>query len=365
MISWALGVVMDERMNPVHPVQQLRVQMEDGHEADAILYTDTLRKAQPGDKVWLNTTAVQLRLGTGGVHIVVSFADDEGADLNQSIVQGQGHLMKLRYTPLQRAVLAVEEPDSPYHHLFTTPQTLSRMPVLIGELHSMLSVAATWLHYRKKSLRIVYIMSDGGSLPLAYSKTVPMLKQNGMIQHTITYGHAYGGDLEALNKYTALIAAKHVAKADLAIVTMGPGIAGTGTMLGHTGVETAEIANAVHRLGGQPVLIPRISFADQRKRHVGISHHCLTVYAQLLDRETVVPLPSSLSEEQQAYIAEQLSQIPQAHAVTQHVRIDQLKEALDLLSVPITTMGRDVMQDPAYFLTVAAAAEWAFHRLPA
>ncbi len=109
-----------------------------------------------------------------------------------------------------------------------------------------------WLKAQKPELRIAYIMSDGGALPLAYSRHVAILKQLSWLSGTVTYGQAYGGDLETMNKFTACIAARHILKADLIIACMGPGIAGTGTPLGHTGIEVGELINCVHQLGGKP-----------------------------------------------------------------------------------------------------------------
>ena len=61
----------------------------------------------------LNTTAVGLGLGTGGRHFVVARADGiEGVAFDEP---SGGHIMKLRYTPMQRDVLAVESPESPHH----------------------------------------------------------------------------------------------------------------------------------------------------------------------------------------------------------------------------------------------------------
>lgn len=362
MIACAVGVVMEEIPQPNEHIQWLKVRMMDGSKARAILYPDTLRRALPGDRVLMNTTAVQLKLGTGGAHIVISYMDEEDQGVDYERQDHAGHLMKLRYTPLQRAILAVEEPDSPYHDIFLQPQSLLQMPVIIGELHSMLPIATAWLRYRQSdaNLRIAYIMTDGGALPLNYSQSVSQLKQSEMIDHTITYGHAYGGDFEALNKYTALIAAKHIANANITIVTMGPGIAGTGTLLGNTGVETAEIVQAVYQLGGRPVLIPRVSFADERERHYGISHHCLSVYKYLLREQIDVPFPDSLTEGQLRYISEQLHTIQHAKMTFHNVQTKQVQEALGMLSFSVTTMGRSFEEDPAYFLTVAAAAEQAW-----
>ena len=71
---------------------------------------------------------------------------------------------------------------------------------------------------------------------------------------------------------------------------MGPGIAGTGTKYGFTGIEQGPILDAVHKLGGLPIAIPRISFADQRERHKGISHHSITVFKEIVNVNVNIPI---------------------------------------------------------------------------
>ena len=78
--------------------------------------------------------------------------------------------------------------------------------------------------------------------------------------------------------HTGLLAARHVLGADLAVVAQGPGNLGTGTRWGFSGVAAGEAVNAVAALGGRPVASLRVSGADPRERHRGISHHSLTAY---------------------------------------------------------------------------------------
>src|SRR5690606_1542936 len=93
------------------------------------------------------------------------------------------------------------------------------------------------------------------------------------------------------------------------IVTMGPGRAGTGTRWGHTGLETGELINAVSILKGQPIMIPRISFADQRQRHIGLSHHLITTLSDIAMRPAIVPLPSQISDQHKRILLEQANMI--------------------------------------------------------
>ena len=96
--------------------------------------------------------------------------------------------------------------------------------------------------------RLAYVMTDGAALPLALSR--PRRRRcatAGLIDATITCGHAFGGDYEAVSVYSALAVARHVVDADAAVVVMGPGIVGTGTRLGFSGIEVGPGARRRHR----------------------------------------------------------------------------------------------------------------------
>lgn len=303
-----------------------------------------------GDLVYLNTTAVQLKLGTGGYHFVI--ANHSRTPENET---GPGHIMKLRYTPYQLKVLSVEEQDSPYHNDIKEFTSLEGTPVVVGTLHSMLAPAAAGCLVEKKQLRIVYVMTDGAALPLPLSRMVRTLKEKGIIAGTVTTGHAFGGDLESVNIYSGLIAAYQVLKADVIIVTMGPGIVGTGTKWGTTALEQGEIINAASILGGQPVAIPRISFADPRPRHQGVSHHTLTALGQVALRQAVIVLPE-LDNQKRDLIKKQLEE---AGIFDRHkVVFWDGSPALDYLAekgIRVSSMGRDPSLDPEFFLAAGAA----------
>ena len=116
-------------------------------------------------------------------------------------------------------------------------------------------------------------MTDGAGLPLALSDLVAELRDRELVDATVTYGHAFGGDYEAVSIFSALAVARHVAGADVAVVAMGPGIVGTNTRLGFSGMEVGPILDAAVALGGLPIACLRVSFADPRARHHGLSHH--------------------------------------------------------------------------------------------
>ena len=381
MIYWRTGFVV-EVTSERSGMQEVKVELEGGYVDKALHDMSIHPPLCEGDLVLLNTTAVQLGLGSGGyhfVHAVLSpfkqgtqsnvFEPDMPMSISSPAISRipQGHLMKLKYTSLQRAVLSAEEENSPYHHIFVEQHDISGTPVLIGELHSMLPIAVTWLMARKPYLRIAYVMSDGGALPIAFSRHVAILKQLSWLSGTVTYGQAYGGDLETMNKFTACIAARHIFKADIIIVCMGPGIAGTGTPLGHTGIEVGELVNCVHMLGGKPIIMPRVSEVDKRQRHVGISHHVLATLQYAAVCQAVLPLSAQISASLERIMKLQLANIDgfERHETVwlKEPTVGQLQAALSKYPVPVASMGRTLYDDPSFFLNVASAAEYAIRYL--
>lgn len=129
-------------------------------------------RCKEDEEVLLNTTAIGLNLGTGGYHYIIARLQDQG-----HTHKGQGHIMKMRYTPLQIAVQTMEEQDSPYHDIINEFKSLRGMPVIIGSLHSMIAPALAVVKYLNPKIKTTYIMTDGASLPLSISRTVRDLKK--------------------------------------------------------------------------------------------------------------------------------------------------------------------------------------------
>ncbi len=325
----------------------------DGEFAPAVNYDFLTGPAFPGDRVGLNTLAGELNLGTGGYHFVC-----HNYSRSSRGYRGTGHLMKLRYTPWQFNILSCEEDAAGYKPEIEGFTGLGGMPVIIGELHSMLAPVAATLRYYLPGRRIAYVMTDGAALPLSFSRTVEELMQKGIIEATVTCGHAFGGDYEAVNVYSALVFCRRVIKADLVIVAMGPGNAGTGTRFGFSGMELGENVNRVSALGGVPVVIPRMSFADPRPRHRGISHHTLTALKVASCRKAFLPLPR-LSPPKMGLIFRQLAEqrLLGNHRVKVWpcLKVDRIMKSLQLS--PPESMGRSYDDDPAFF-EAAGAAGW-------
>ncbi|MGE5381474.1 MAG: DUF3866 family protein [Methylocystaceae bacterium] len=332
----------------ISDLQELLVETAAQEIKKAINYPQLTGRVEIGDRVRLNTTAVRLSLGSGGFHIVTAILER----VVEQPLMGSGHIMKLRYTPNQLRVLAVEEEASPHRQTMAAADDVKGMAVLAATLHSQLAPLACVLG--AQGIRTAYIMTDGAALPMAYSNTVRQLKKHGLLAGTITIGHAFGGDLEAVNIYSGLLAARHVLQAQAVIVSMGPGIVGTGTRWGFTGIEQGQVVNAAACLCGYPVLVPRISFADPRERHQGLSHHTLTVLERVCQVPCLLPLPvlSPLQEEKID------GQIPKSVKRKHHIA--WLDGSPVLGAVPddiiLSTMGRSAAEEQEFFLACGAAA---------
>lgn len=293
-----------------------------------------------GDEVTVNTTAVDLGLGTGGAHLIVPSVPTH-AEL-------PGHAMKLRYTPLQVAVDAVEEGGN-------EPTTLDGTPVIAIALHSALIPAALGIRASDPSARIAYVMTDAAALPMALSDSVAAARSAGLLDLTVTTGQAFGGEIETVHLYSALCTA--AARADVVICGMGPGNLGTGSMFGAAALEVGQIINATASLGGQPVVAPRVSFADPRERHRGVSHHTLTALSVVALAPATVVLPAMPGEGIEALTS---ALVPACEARGHRIVIQDVP-AGTLSDPPLAlhSMGRAPEDDPVHPLAPAAAGAYA------
>jgi hypothetical protein len=273
-------------------------------------------------------------------------------------------VIKARYTPLQACVLGADEQSSEFHEVLRDADDLAGLPVVVADLHSALpAILAGYRADRPTGAqpgsqpRIAYVMLDGGALPAWFSRSAAALTQAGWLTGTVTVGQAFGGDVEAVTLHSGLLAARHVLGAELAVVTQGPGNLGTGTRWGFSGIAAGEAVNAAAVLGGRPVGSLRISDADPRARHHGISHHSLTSYGRvaMAKADIVVPeLPGDFG----AQVLAAAQPLAARHSLVR-VSVAGLAEVLRDCPVQLSTMGRGLDQDLAYFLAAAAAGRHA------
>jgi hypothetical protein len=132
--------------------------------------------------------------------------------------------------------------------------------------------------------------------------------------------------------------------------------------------------NAAGILGGRPIGALRISGADPRPRHHNLSHHSLTAYGRvaLVAADLAVPdlagaerLTGIAGLREVAKLADTV--IRQAATLTRHrqvlVPLSGLDQALRTSPVRLSTMGRGLDDDPAYFLASSAAGRHAANLL--
>lgn len=342
----AIAAHVIEVVSEFPDMQELSVKLSgDRGIARAICYPAITGSAQLGDKVIVNTTAVDLGLGSGGRHFVIWVS---GRDFLSNPLPG--HIMKMRYAPMQLATGSYEE-NPAYREAIEGFSGLSGMPVVICELHSMVAPVAAGF-----SGKIAHIMTDGAALPYAFSQIARRLKDEGMLHVSITAGHAFGGDLEAVNVHSALVAAHAVCRCEGAVVAMGPGIVGTGTRYGFSGIEQAYIADAVNRMGGCAIIVPRLSRCDRRERHRVVSHHTITV----LGHACCTPVTCVLASDMDArFLEEATARLSGAlkagkHRIA-HAQGGEAIEGLRECGIELSTMGRGFDEEPEFFLTAAAA----------
>jgi len=309
-------------------LQRVRVDLGGPEPERAYALTDLTGTVAAGDRVVVNTTAVDLGLGTGGWHVI-----HWNLERGEWSEPGPGHIIKLRYTSLQADTGSDEE------HRDDLPDNARGLVVVACTVHSQVpGVAAAFK--KAHGGRVAYVMTDGAALPIVISDLVVAMRESGLVDATVTAGHAFGGDLEAVTVPAALVLARHALHADLAIVGMGPGVVGTGTGLGTTAVEAAAVLDSAAALGAEPVLALRVSDADQRERHRGLSHHSATVLDLVRSPVHVAAHP---------WLGDQ-----PRHDVRE-VEQPDTPALLETAGVAVTTMGRGPEEEPSFFAAAGAA----------
>lgn len=317
-----------------------------GEQRPAWADTKLLGEMREGDEVVVNVAALDLGLGSGGFDVV-------HVNLTRGLEGGGGdgeHVIKLNYTSLQHPVEPVELPLgvlAPMDARVTAERGEVSMPVLVLPLHGHLAPAAWAAAQTAPGLKLGYVQTAGGALPGSLSRDVTQLRERDLLCGHVTAAPAYGGEREALSVAGALDAAANGLGWEAALVGPGPGIIGSDTRLGHGGMVALDNAHAALALGLPTLLSPRLSEADPRERHRGVSHHTLTVLELLLGGvEIVVPGGNT----------EMTSQL--ANAAGDRHKLQEAQPDLTGYStsgLPARTMGRDIEEDPLFFASPLAA----------
>lgn len=343
-------------------------------------------ECRTGDQVVVNTEALDLGLGSGGFDIVhVNLTRGLSAPGSET-----DHVMKLNYSPLQHPVGTVERPAGVRAH--GEPDRATRkIPVLAIGLHGHLAPAA-WAAAQTEAetsatpgtdrassvaaarapetrqgrggdgirvgdgLRVGYVQTGGGALPGTLSRDVKTLIRRGLLAGHVTAGPAYGGEAEAITLVGALDAASSLGW-DAVIAGPGPGILGSETAYGHGGMAALDVLHGALALGYPALLSPRLSAADPRPRHTGLSHHSRAVLELCLG-PVEVPLPEQAGElpgdrtpdgglDRLIAKAGERGHRP----VRQPADLDGYRDS----GLPRRSMGRDLDDDPVFFAAPLAA----------
>jgi hypothetical protein len=310
--------------------QRLAIQI-DGERRTAIADVGLVGASQPGDELVVNVEAVELGLGSGGadvVHVNLSRGlDGEGTP--------RAHVMKLNYTSLQHAVSPVEEGDAGATP--DPPKLPIGRPVAVLGLHGQLAPLAWAFARARPGAKLGYVQTPGGALPGGHSCVVRELREDGLLACHLTAGSAFGGaDGEAITTAAALHHGLSALGWDAAVAGPGPGILGSGSALGHGGLQALDSAHTALALGCPTLLVARMSSTDLRARHRGLSHHTRTVLDLLLAAVTVAVPAGERSEDD---------------------RHEWLERPADLdgyfaTSLPSRSMGRE---DPLFFAAALVA----------
>jgi hypothetical protein len=246
--------------------------------------------------------------------------------------------MTLPYTPLQAATKHVEEDGE-------LAQSLNGMPVVCCSVHSQLAPVRAGM---RRVRRVAYVQLGGGAIPVALSDTVRTLRAEGLLEVAVAVSPCTDGDVQAVTPPSALAwcAAQRI---DVVICAVGPGIVGTGSLLGHGGIAAAVAANTAAALGGRPILAVRASEADRRERHLGVSHHVRSIL-ELCLADVTIAWPLRLDA-------------PDWLAPRTEVDVDGWHEECSRL--PMSHMGRRLEDDPCFFMCAYAAGEVARDSLAA
>jgi Protein of unknown function (DUF3866) len=212
-------------------------------------------------------------------------------------------------------------------------------------LHGHLPCAAFALATHSPGTRAGYVQSAGGALPGELSDTVADMLARGFLAGHVTAGATHGAPAEAITVEGAIDAGRRLGW-DCALVGPGPGIIGSASTLGHGGLAALANAHAALALGAPVVVVPRLSSADARERHRGLSHHTETVLRMLL-RSVRVAVPAGLSLPSSAALARAVSR--GGHEAMQF-DVSSLADAYLESGLPAVTMGRSFDEDRDFFL---------------
>ena len=279
-------------------------------ELPCVAYPRLTGPVESGDDVLVNEQARLLGLGSGGFDILY-------ANLTRGLglaAEECAHVMALPYTPGQLALRRGEEGS-------VLPESIRGMPVVLCTVHSQVAPVCAAL----AGVRVAYVQVAGGALPVSLSDTIRLLKGRGLVGAVMAVAPCLDGEIDCVSSAAALAWAAREGY-EVVVCSVGPGIVGTGTFLGHGAIALVEVANNAGALGGRPILAQRMSEREARARHQGVSHHVQAI-RQLARVELDTPPPEGAPDDWSDACA----------------------------GLPLSHMGRGAEEDPLHFRAAFAA----------
>jgi Protein of unknown function (DUF3866) len=321
------------------PEQAVVVELADGR-WPAVADIGLVGRCEPGDEVIVNVEARELALGSGGFDIV-------HVNLTRGL-DGPGRpdagVMKLNYTSIQHATIAVESHAGPVGGDAEAARSAGGGRVAVIALHGQLGPLAWAAGQACPGFRLGYVQTGGGALPGSHSTVARDLRERGLLASHVTSGPSYGGpDGDAVTTIGAIHILLAEQGLDAVVCGPGPGIIGSGSTLGHGGMVALDSAHAALALGLPTLVVPRMSSGDPRPRHQGISHHSRTVLELLLGTVGVA-LPVGVEAPEWG-----------ARHAWRGGRADL--DGYAASGLPASTMGRRLEADRIFFAVALAAGD--------
>ncbi len=310
-----------------------------------------------GDDVVVNTTAVELGLGTGGWHVVHwnlarrEWSEPGAWSRHEAAVhepagrrrQHRGALARARRRRLDRR-------HAGRRRRAAQP---ARRPIAVA------------FKQRRPDARLVYVMTDGAALPLALSDLVAELRRRELVDATITCGHAFGGDYEAVSVYSALAVARQIARRR------------RGRRRDGTRHRRHRDPARLQRHRGRPRARRRRRARTARRsracasrsptratRHRGVSHHSITTLTVATRSSRARPGPRRSAASRGA--APRRPRRRRASTAATRSSTSRRSASSTLLAargLHVVSMGRPAADDPVLFELAAAAAVCAAERM--
>ena len=245
--------------------------------APCVAYPPLTGPVDEGDEVLVNVQARELELGSGGFDLLY-------ANLTRGLelpVDAAAHVMALPYAPGQWAVRHAEEDGE-------LAAALEGRPVVLCTVHSRScrsargSPACGSPIFRWPAARCRSALSDA----------LRALRARELVVSTASVAPCFGGDVRCVSVASARCG--RPADHDVACARWARASSAPERVSATAAVSLAEAANVASALGGVPILAQRVSSADERERHRGVSHHTRAVLDLALG--DVVIAPADLGE---------------------------------------------------------------------